>query len=134
MWNPTHTATFNTAEVFRDFIFALDKNYTCDYLNFCYVQNVGMYGNNTDLNMDTDDINTQEDSSTVMIINVDLDEGGLCNGGNANLGCRDGMADGYEGGCEMNYFALRDIPAGDEIICDYTAFQAKAGSWKYFGL
>ena len=37
------------------------------------------------------------------------------------------------GGCKQNYFALRDINVGEEILLDYGDF-AIAHGWEWFGL
>ena len=70
------------------------------------------------------DVNSQR-----LVISIDLDEGALCNDydnhqDEANLGCEDGIGDEYDGGCGMNYFALRDIKAGEEFICKYSSIVA----------
>jgi hypothetical protein len=67
-------------------------------------------------------------------ISVDLDEGCFCNNGGSdgNMGCDEEAAKEYEGGCKDNYFALKDIKAGDEIECSYGQFAV--GGWHTFGL
>ncbi len=126
VWNPTQTAKFSTGGAFKDFIFSLDNNFVCDALNFSYVQNV------KDLQSDEG-----KDEDKYMVL-VDLDEGALCNSADYyekdNIGCSGDMADGYEGGCLNNYFAIRDIAAGEELLCDYDAFQEGPGSWKRLDL
>ncbi len=73
-------------------------------------------------------------------MSVDLDEGCFCNDGGGedegpNMGCDEDAAEQYEisGGCKEHYFALRDIKAGEELLCSYGQF-AISGGWKHFGL
>ena len=68
-------------------------------------------------------------------ISVDLDEGTYCNdgGGDANMGCDEEAAKEYEGDCVHNFFALKEIKAGDEIDCSYGQFYVLEG-WRKFGL
>ena len=67
-------------------------------------------------------------------ISVDLDEGSFCNNGeDANMGCDEDAAREYEGGCKNNYFALKDIKAGEELECSYEQFALSTG-WDTFGL
>ena len=67
-------------------------------------------------------------------ISVDLDEGCFCNNGRSdgNMGCDEEAAKEYEGGCKDNYFALKDIKAGDEIECKYGQFVVQG--WHTFGV
>ena len=49
------------------------------------------------------------------------------------MGCDEEAAKEYEGGCKNNYFALKDIKAGEEIECSYGEFAVSTG-WSKFGL
>ena len=70
-------------------------------------------------------------------VSVDLDNGCFCNtedeDNDANMGCDKTAAKNVKGGCENNYFALKDIKAGEELLCDYGEF-ALARGWEHFGL
>ncbi len=70
-------------------------------------------------------------------VSVDLDEGCFCNGESSdtggNMGCDEEAARNFEGGCIDNYFALKDIKAGEEVVCLYGQFVVPGG-WKEFGL
>ncbi len=127
VWKPKQTAKFANGEEYRDFIFSLDENFVCNALNFSYIQAV---------HVDNSHGGGEKDKSQIMIL-VDLDEGGLCNDAyyydEMNIGCDERLGDIYEGGCQENYFALQDIKAGDELICDYYSFTADEG-WEHFGL
>ena len=64
-----------------------------------------------------------------------MDEGCFCNAGleDSNVGCDEKAARNIKGGCEENYFALRHIRAGEEILCDYGEFAIYDG-WDHFEL
>ena len=68
---------------------------------------------------------------------VDLDDSSFCNtedeDNDANMGCDKAAAKNVKGGCIYNDFALRDIKAGEEILCNYGEF-ALPGGWQHFGL
>ena len=64
---------------------------------------------------------------------VDLDEGSFINSfslsddedyetDGPNIGCDIEMAKVHFGGCKQNYFALRDIEEGEELLLDYGQF------------
>lgn len=69
-------------------------------------------------------------------ISVDLDEGSFCNDGGQgkSVGCDEDLGETVEGGCKLNYFALRDIEAGEELFCEYSSFISKFIDWEDFGL
>lgn len=70
-------------------------------------------------------------------VTVALDNSSFCNNededNDANMGCDEAAAKNVEGGCIDNDFALKDIKAGEEIICDYGDFVVPGG-WEHFGL
>jgi len=71
-----------------------------------------------------------------LTIGVELDEGSLFNDGgttDGNVGCDEEAAQHFPHGCDMNYFALRDIRAGEELLCIYSDFDVPDG-WGLFGL
>ena len=122
VWNTQQTARFATAEAFRDFIFALDEKFVCDALNFSYVQMVARNGSGGG-----------GESVKEKVVHVDLDEGALCNSPqrefeDENIGCLDDMGKEYDGGCQANYFALRDIKEGEELLCAYGVFSSWVGT------
>jgi len=75
----------------------------------------------------------------ILLICVDLDEGSFMNSGywqeedNSNLGCISEAGSKVLGGCKQNYFALRDIDAGEELLVNYGEFALPHG-WDSFGL
>jgi len=76
-------------------------------------------------------------------VSVDLDAGSFINSHGdwlgvgeespPNLGCHAEAANNEPGGCEHNYFALRDIDVGEELLLDYGEFAEETG-WQWFGL
>ena len=115
IWSTAKTARFQDGPSYRKFIFRLEEGFACDVLQWAYVQDIG----------DGD-----------YRVSVDLDEGSFCNNGGgdeANKGCDEDAATDVEGGCQNNYFALRDIEAGEELQCSYGQF-AVSGGWKMFDL
>jgi len=125
IWNTKQTARFQDGELYREFIFALETGFACDVLQWAYVQ---------DLGDDKEEDNYDDEEYSDLHISVDLDEGCFCNDGEEpNLGCDREAAEEFPGGCKSNYFALRDIEAGEELICSYYSFVRPDG-WKEFGL
>jgi len=118
IWSTKRSARFEHGSQYRKFISMFKPDFACDLLEWSYVQDVG-------------------EEFEDFVITVDLDEGCLCNGEDADtfasMGCDEGEAMKFEGGCKTNYFALRDIEAGEEIICDYGGFAVGDG-WVKFGL
>jgi hypothetical protein len=65
-----------------------------------------------------------------------IDDASLFNDGGkdqANLGCQSEGAEYLPFGCDFNYFALRDISQGEELLVAYASFEVEDG-WKAFGL
>ncbi len=48
----------------------------------------------------------------------------------ANVGCMLRQSYKHPGGCKENFFALRDINAGEELVVDYANF-AIPGTWMH---
>merc|ERR1712160_187464 len=73
----------------------------------------------------------------ILLICVDLDEGSFMNSGywqeedNSTLGCISEAGSKVLGGCKQNYFALRDIDAGEELLVNYGEFALPHG-WDSF--
>lgn len=65
---------------------------------------------------------------------VDLDPGSLINDGEdeGNVGCDEEAAEFLPHGCFLNYFALRDIEPGEELLAIYDDFAVD--DWSSFGL
>ena len=122
VWSTKRTARFDNAGDFIEFIFQLDPPFACDVLQWAYVQ----------------DVSKGEDGELPSLkISVDLDEGSFCNDAedesDHNMGCHPNLASQVDGGCTSNYFALRDIEVGEELLCDYSSFAISHG-WQEFGL
>ena len=51
----------------------------------------------------------------------------------SSVGYDEDEAMNFEDGCRSNYFAMRDIDAGEELMCNYSEFALPFG-WEEFGL
>jgi hypothetical protein len=117
IWSTKNTARFHSGPLYRQFVNSLEEGFACDVLQWSYVQDVG---------------------NGVLRISVDLDGNSYCNDGSMeysgpNQGCYEESALHHEGGCNEHYFALRDIDAGEELLCAYNEFAVEHG-WEFFGL
>jgi hypothetical protein len=123
VWSTHKTARFDNGPDYRTFLARIRQDLACDVLQWAYVQSLS-------------DTTTQTNRAW---ISVDLDAGSFINSigdedDNANLGCDDeGVAKDHPGGCKQNYFALRDITQGEELLLDYGDFAIRDG-WQWFGL
>ena len=108
IYSGINTARFRWGDDYREFLNSIEPHIACDVLQWAYVQDMG------DTDLDDDDL----------MVSVDLDAGSFCNDGDGypNKGCDMEAAKGYPGGCKTNYFALRDIKEGEELLCDYSSF------------
>jgi hypothetical protein len=123
VWSTKRTARFDNGDDYKLFLSQLETAFACDVIQWAYVQDVN------------DNIEGEEEE---LNISVDLDEGCFCNGEGfdslpGNVGCHEGEAVKFEGGCKSNYFALVDIKAGEEFVCKYGEF-AHPDGWIEFGL
>lgn len=119
VWSNTNTALFHNAPLYREFLYSFDKEegHACDFLAWAYIHHMG---------------------DGLLRIALDLDEGALFNDGSGpygehNIGCVEESATEYTGGCRDHFFAVRDIEAGEELLCAYEEFAIQFG-WKIFGL
>ena len=122
VWSPQHqSAQFLDAHSFRQFLASIPPDMACDVLQWAYVEDLG------------------ENGMSNLIMSCDLDEGSYMNTGGwddgieANVGCDEELEAQLGVDCGHNYYALRDIQAGEEILCDYATFDAPKG-WDRFGL
>ena len=138
VYQSKQTARFDNGPVYRKFILGLEVGFACDVLQWAYVQNLGEDHDDEDEDEDEDreynDLSKYKD----LWVSVDLDEGCFCNDGSwddagSNVGCAEDIAEEFPGGCKSNFFALRDIKAGDELLCFYGDFAISNG-WIAFGL
>jgi hypothetical protein len=51
-----------------------------------------------------------------------------------DIGCNEEHQDLHVGGCELNFYALRDIHEGEEILMDATHLNPEPFGWEWFGL
>ena len=138
VWRTDYTARFPSSLTYRQYLLTLSPDLACEAMPWSYVQR-----------MPTDN------ETDVLHISMDLDIGALINSGSlfrsdgtfpdtglpagqippewdeyANVGC---IENDMEGGCENNYFALRDIYVGEELFVHYANF-SNANAWFGFGL
>jgi SET domain len=123
VWSTHKTARFARGQDYRTFLVRIRQDLACDVLQWAYVQALS-------------DSVSQTDKAW---ISVDLDAGSFINSigdeddQDANLGCDEVAAKDHPGGCKHNYFALRDIQQGEELLLDYGDFAIRDG-WQWFGL
>ena len=121
VWSTKFTARFDDGEDYRKFLKLIRVDFACDVLQWAYVQAVRDDGDQTEK----------------AFVSVDLDAGSFINSiddddpdSAPNVGC---VENSLPGGCKQNYFALRTIHPGEELILDYTDFAISHG-WEWFGL
>jgi len=108
----TKTAIFYDPEHYRRFILGLEVEMACDVLQWAY---------------------GEEDDDERPRMAVDLDEATMCNDGGregGNVGCDEGDP---AMDCGRYEYAMRDIEAGEEILCVYAHFD-EPESWEEMGL
>jgi len=109
VWSGKQTATFSDGAHYVHFLDSIPEDLACDVVQWAFVGN---------------------DENSIPIIHVDLDEGSCMNSAwdteVENVGSLEG-SDGY------SLYALNDIKAGEEILCDYGAFADPYG-WEQFGI
>jgi hypothetical protein len=119
VWSATYTARFDSGEMYRRFLASIPISLACDVLQWAYVQVM-----EEDLGPDL----------SRLLISVDLDEGSLMNSGydNPNIGFPEDSETGVLA-TGLQFFALRDVPVGEELLCNYDDFVVSDG-WAVFGL
>lgn len=115
IWSNAYTAKFEAA-AFRQYLQSLSPSLACEVIEWAYVDE---HADNKELS-----------------IMVDLDPMSFCNDGGMiarNIEWMD-----YDTGTFDSDFAIRDIKAGEEILCDYASFdettEQNQNSWNQFGL
>jgi hypothetical protein len=110
VWQGLRTAVFDNADQFRKFLKQLTPELACDVLQWSYVDFSGT-------------------------IDVDLDEGSFCNNGGkkrSNIGYDNQRLEKFPIKDGSQLFALRDISADEELLCDYGSFTS--GGWSKVGM
>ncbi|CAB9531042.1 expressed unknown protein [Seminavis robusta] len=122
VWSTSMTARFEKGSEYRAFLAKIRQDFACDVLQWAYVQSIS-------------DQSAEVDKP---LVSVDLDAGSFINtvteeDEEPNLGCHEQAALEHKGGCQQNYFALKDIQVGEELLLDYGDFAIREG-WEWFGL
>ena len=126
IWKSTNTAEFHTGQEYRDFLRLLPQPLACDVLMWAYIR-----------------IISDEDDNKMMVC-ADLDEGSFVNHGRTEANMELGIngrgllqEDEHEEltwyGCDLEFYANRDIKAGEEIRANYNNFIEVHG-WRTLGL
>jgi hypothetical protein len=148
-----NVGVFKDAMQWREFVYTLgmeDEELACNFMEWCWVQRVetGRDDNSDDAQHNDEDIRV---GHTVFLA---FDESGFINNaewGNevANIRCgsllssvvgqqdSDGTRDEQEewSPCKYQYYASRDIKAGDELLINYSEFEdATQTGWIDFGV
>ena len=131
IWSTVKTARFDSGADYRRFLYSVPPDLACDVMQWAYVQSLP--GGNKENPRQTEKL----------YVSVDLDEGSFINSAedwldhgdeiSPNLGCHEQAAKKDPGGCKENYYALRDIEPGEELLLDYGSFAIQDG-WRWFGL
>ena len=120
-----NTIIFTHGHTWRKFLFALyerngegedelDGEMACDVLVWSWIQQLVPGG--------------------PLVIVMDLDNGSLMNEGREDPGWeKPNVKCGKEDWCDFEYYAIKDIQEGEEILCDYREF-AYLDAWKHMGL
>jgi porphobilinogen deaminase len=126
VWKSINTAEFVNAQDYRDFLRKLPKILACDVLIWAYARKIA-----------PKQIHTYK-------VCADLDEGSFVNHSsnrrkaNAELGIGRLLRDDEDVeitryGCDLEFYANREIKAGEEIRVDYDEFAERQG-WRMMGL
>jgi hypothetical protein len=125
VWKSIHTARFVSPRHYRQYLQTLPTNLACDVIDWSYTRQQG-----------TRIRQPQRNQSPSFVICVDLDEGSFTNDGEGDLDCNLSLndADQYNySGCELAFYANRDIRKGEELRTDYSSF-AETHGWTALGL
>ncbi|EED86622.1 predicted protein [Thalassiosira pseudonana CCMP1335] len=117
-----NTVIFTHGHTWRKFLFSIYERYedrfdsetTCDVLVWSWIQRLVPGG--------------------PLVIVMDIDNGSLMNEGREEPGWeKPNIKCGKDGWCDFDYFAIKDIRKGEEILCDYREF-AMLNAWNMMGL
>eukprot|EP00560_Eucampia_antarctica_P003313 CAMPEP_0197842716 /NCGR_PEP_ID=MMETSP1437-20131217/46902_1 /TAXON_ID=49252 ORGANISM="Eucampia antarctica, Strain CCMP1452" /NCGR_SAMPLE_ID=MMETSP1437 /ASSEMBLY_ACC=CAM_ASM_001096 /LENGTH=293 /DNA_ID=CAMNT_0043452637 /DNA_START=33 /DNA_END=914 /DNA_ORIENTATION=+ len=104
-------AEFFSIESFWQYIISIPRELACDALQWVYKQDLGDYDGGT---------------QCTPVICFEMDEGALFNNGDSdsdvNVGCHPMFGDMYPQLCQKQYFSLKDIYPGEELLLDYGYF------------
>jgi hypothetical protein len=123
IWTSVNTARFDSGSLYRDFLRTLPPNNACDILHWAYARKIRKREGKPWSKYD-------------YAICVDLDEGSFTNSCDYVEEC----SMGFKGkdkkrmqGCELGFYALRDVTKGEELRLDYGHFAVTRG-WASLGL
>lgn len=116
VWKSNYTAQFTTARQYRSFLRALPPPLACDVLLWAY---------------------TRSTPTGTVVACVDLDPGSFINDANTdtelNLKLGNSLNDFENTGCDLEFYARRDIRKGEELTIDY-GFSLGNPGWITMGL
>ena len=115
VWKSTYTAAFRDGDSYRHFLRRMSPTMACDVISWAY---------------------TRRDLDGLPTACVDLDPGSFTNGAETeedlNLALRDGHPS--DTGCDLEFYATRDIREGEELAVDYFSFAMGDHGWAEMGL
>ena len=115
IWKSTYTAAFRDGSSYRHFLRRMSPTMACDVMSLAY---------------------TRRDVDGLVTACVDLDAGSFTNGGDTeeelNIALRDGHPS--DTGCDLEFYATRDIREGEELAVDYYSFAMGDHGWVEMGL
>jgi hypothetical protein len=128
-------ACFDDGTSYRQFLALLPPDLSCDIMNWAYVTDESKIEKLGD--WDYEDDEDVDPANLGLCVELDesalLNSGGWIEGEDANIAWSKELseADGREFG--NDYYALRDIEDGEELLIDYNHFDVPEG-WAWFGL
>jgi hypothetical protein len=128
VWKSTMTASFDNGQDYRDFLKRLPPEFDCDVLAWGYIRSTSLRRRLLGLLTRRNPMTTKRKRQDVVIC-VDLDEGVYTNGGDADIQCNIGFADKFSArhasGCNMAFYANRDIAAWEEMRHNYASIETR---------
>jgi hypothetical protein len=115
VWKSTYTATFRDANSYRNFLRRMSPTMACDVISWAY---------------------TRRDLDGLPTACVDLDPGSFTNGAETEEALNIGLRDDHpsDSGCDIEFYATRDIREGEELAVDFYSFALGDHGWVEMGL
>ncbi len=111
VWKSIQTARFRTGKEYRTYLQQLTPALGCDVLSWAY---------------------TRLEQRTYVAC-VDLDPGSFMNGCDTEDDCNLDVSSPRHSGCNLEFYAIRDIEEGEEFRIDYT-FSERLTGWMALGM